>query len=150
MAVVVVLVVVVAVNNVVCIDCVEVQAEVSLAQPFRACQPLINAEELVDKIVIVERGDCMFIDKVGACSRFIIFVSVSSSRTHTHTHTHTHAACAHIFLCLLDELIWCFCQAQSVTATQFNRVTTSVTLYILASVIYKMGPWTSSSPGRAP
>jgi len=43
---------------------VQVQAEVAVAQPFRACEPLINAAELAHKIVIVERGDCMFVDKV--------------------------------------------------------------------------------------
>jgi len=43
---------------------VQVQAVVAVAEPFRACEPLINADELVDKIVIVERGDCMFVDKV--------------------------------------------------------------------------------------
>ena len=36
----------------------------AVAEPFRACEPLINAAELADKIVIVERGDCMFVDKV--------------------------------------------------------------------------------------
>ena len=42
----------------------QVEAMVAVAEPFRACEPLINAAELVDKIVIVERGDCMFVDKV--------------------------------------------------------------------------------------
>jgi len=31
--------------------------------PFRACEALMNSADLVDKIVIVERGDCMFVDK---------------------------------------------------------------------------------------
>jgi len=43
---------------------VQMQAEVAVAEPFRACEALINAAELVNKIVIVERGDCMFVDKV--------------------------------------------------------------------------------------
>lgn len=42
----------------------QMQAEVAVAEPFRACEALINAAELVNKIVIVERGDCMFVDKV--------------------------------------------------------------------------------------
>ena len=45
----------------------QMQAEVAVAEPFRACEPLINAAELVNKIVIVERGDCMFVDKVNYC-----------------------------------------------------------------------------------
>jgi len=43
---------------------IQVKSVVAVAEPFRACEPLINAAELVDKIVIVERGDCMFVDKV--------------------------------------------------------------------------------------
>ena len=50
---------------------VQVQAEVAVAEPFRACEPLINAGELVNKIVIVERGDCMFVDKV-ACFYLVV------------------------------------------------------------------------------
>ena len=57
---------------------VQVQGEVIVAEPFRACEPLINAEELVDKIVIVERGDCMFVDKV--C--FNVYVAVVLAVTH--------------------------------------------------------------------
>ena len=38
--------------------CVQVQAEVAVAEPFRACEPLINAAELVNKIVIVEYIVC--------------------------------------------------------------------------------------------
>jgi len=39
---------------------------VAVAEPCRACEALINSAELVGKIVIVQRGDCMFIDKVSA------------------------------------------------------------------------------------
>jgi len=42
----------------------QVQAEVLVAMPLRACEALLNAADLVDKIVMVERGDCMFVDKV--------------------------------------------------------------------------------------
>jgi hypothetical protein len=34
------------------------------AEPFKACGPLENAEEMKNKIVIAERGECMFNDKV--------------------------------------------------------------------------------------
>ena len=34
-----------------------------VAQPYRACQALVNPEGVKDRIVIMERGDCMFIDK---------------------------------------------------------------------------------------
>ena len=43
---------------------VQMQAEVAMAMPLRACEALINTADLVDKIVIVERGDCTFVDKV--------------------------------------------------------------------------------------
>ena len=43
---------------------VQVEAVVAAAEPFRACEPLVNVAELVNKIAIVERGDCMFVDKV--------------------------------------------------------------------------------------
>lgn len=34
-----------------------------LADPIRGCQPLVNADDIKGKIGIIERGDCMFIDK---------------------------------------------------------------------------------------
>ena len=34
-----------------------------MAQPYRACTSLVNVDSIRDKIVIMERGDCMFIDK---------------------------------------------------------------------------------------
>lgn len=34
------------------------------ATPLRACEQLKNEGEIRGKIVIIERGDCMFIEKV--------------------------------------------------------------------------------------
>lgn len=34
-----------------------------MANPLRACRDLINADVLKGKVGIVERGDCMFVDK---------------------------------------------------------------------------------------
>lgn len=34
------------------------------AVPLRACEQPHNKAEIKDKIVIIERGDCMFIEKV--------------------------------------------------------------------------------------
>lgn len=34
------------------------------ADPLRACEQPHNKAEIKDKIVIIERGDCMFIEKV--------------------------------------------------------------------------------------
>ena len=42
-----------------------VGAEVILADPFKGCAELKNKDAAVQRIVIMERGDCMFIDKVG-------------------------------------------------------------------------------------
>lgn len=39
-------------------------AEVIIAEPFKACSSLANAEELKHRIAVIERGECMFIDKV--------------------------------------------------------------------------------------
>jgi len=39
-------------------------AEVSIAEPIKACSSLVNAEELKHRIAVIERGECMFIDKV--------------------------------------------------------------------------------------
>lgn len=38
-------------------------AEVSIAEPIKACSSLANAEELKHRIAVIERGECMFIDK---------------------------------------------------------------------------------------
>ena len=40
-----------------------VQGALVKAEPFKACGPLENAEEMKNKIVIAERGECMFNDK---------------------------------------------------------------------------------------
>lgn len=42
----------------------QMSAEVSMGKPFKACSPLSNGEELKHRIAVLERGDCMFIDKV--------------------------------------------------------------------------------------
>ncbi|XP_046676855.1 ER degradation-enhancing alpha-mannosidase-like protein 3 [Homalodisca vitripennis] len=41
----------------------QISGKVGVANPLRACQPLTNAEWLQGRIAIVERGDCMFIEK---------------------------------------------------------------------------------------
>ncbi|GMT31202.1 hypothetical protein PFISCL1PPCAC_22499 [Pristionchus fissidentatus] len=41
----------------------QLQGPLALAYPFRACDKLDNAHELAGKVVIVERSDCMFVDK---------------------------------------------------------------------------------------
>lgn len=48
-----------------CVFVVQVEAGVVLARPWRACSRLQNDEhEMQGRIVIVERSDCMFEDKV--------------------------------------------------------------------------------------
>ncbi|XP_048587140.1 ER degradation-enhancing alpha-mannosidase-like protein 3 [Nematostella vectensis] len=42
---------------------VGVGAEVVVADPIKGCVPLLNQEEAKHRIVILERGECMFIDK---------------------------------------------------------------------------------------
>ncbi|KAG8306696.1 ER degradation-enhancing alpha-mannosidase-like protein 3 [Homalodisca vitripennis] len=44
-------------------QCHGISGKVGVANPLRACQPLTNAEWLQGRIAIVERGDCMFIEK---------------------------------------------------------------------------------------
>ncbi|KAF2349550.1 PA domain, partial [Trinorchestia longiramus] len=46
-----------------------VQGEVVVASPYRACETLSNDDEVKGKIVIVERGDCLFIDKARVLQR---------------------------------------------------------------------------------
>lgn len=41
-----------------------VTARVTVAEPLRACDPLVNPERLAGRIVIIERGDCIFVSKV--------------------------------------------------------------------------------------
>ena len=43
--------------------CVQVTAPLILADSFRACKPLRNAAIVKGRMVLVERGDCMFVDK---------------------------------------------------------------------------------------
>ncbi|XP_076352993.1 ER degradation-enhancing alpha-mannosidase-like protein 3 [Tachypleus tridentatus] len=40
-----------------------VEAEVVVAQPLRACGTINNKGAVKDKLIIVERGDCMFVEK---------------------------------------------------------------------------------------
>ena len=49
-----------------CLFVFQMSAEVSMGEPFKACSPLTNGEELKHRIAVLERGDCMFIDK--ACT----------------------------------------------------------------------------------
>lgn len=42
----------------------QVNGLVGVANPLRACKPLENSALLEGRIVIVERGECMFVDKV--------------------------------------------------------------------------------------
>ena len=42
----------------------QVQGNVVRVKPFKACGAIENAAELKDKIAFLERGDCMFNDKV--------------------------------------------------------------------------------------
>ena len=39
------------------------EGELVVAQPYKACKPLTNAAAVKGKLVLLERGDCMFIDK---------------------------------------------------------------------------------------
>lgn len=42
----------------------KVSASLAVAQPYRACQNLKNKEEIRGKLVLLERGECMFVEKV--------------------------------------------------------------------------------------
>lgn len=46
-------------------DDVKVTSRLAIGTPFRMCRDPINGVELRQKIVIIERGDCMFVEKVG-------------------------------------------------------------------------------------
>lgn len=52
----------------------QMSAEVSIGEPFKACSPLTNGEELKHRIAVLERGDCMFIDK--ACTWYYFFCNM--------------------------------------------------------------------------
>lgn len=43
---------------------VQVQGQLAVADPFRACSEITNAPQIANKIALFERGDCMFIEKV--------------------------------------------------------------------------------------
>lgn len=45
-------------------DDVKVVARLAIGKPFRMCRDPVNEEELRQKIVIIQRGDCMFVEKV--------------------------------------------------------------------------------------
>ncbi|KAK3739589.1 hypothetical protein QZH41_011212, partial [Actinostola sp. cb2023] len=61
---------------------VGVGAEVVFADPFKGCTALKNKDNIKHRIVVVERGDCMFIDKVrmaeAAGSVAVIIVAVKT------------------------------------------------------------------------
>ncbi|GAB6023426.1 ER degradation-enhancing alpha-mannosidase-like protein 2 [Chamberlinius hualienensis] len=63
----------------------QVTAEAVFVSPFRACGELLNADMLKGKIGVVERGDCMFVDKgrqlqkLGAVGGIVIDNNVGSS-----------------------------------------------------------------------
>ena len=52
------------VNKLWCVYGMQVEGEVVKVEPITGCVPVINNQQLQGKIGIVERGDCMFIDKV--------------------------------------------------------------------------------------
>ncbi|XP_015365489.1 PREDICTED: ER degradation-enhancing alpha-mannosidase-like protein 3 [Diuraphis noxia] len=41
----------------------KVEARIAIANPVKGCETLLNPSVVKDKIVLVERGDCMFIEK---------------------------------------------------------------------------------------
>lgn len=45
-------------------DDVKVMAPVVIGKPFRMCRDPINDAEMWQKIAIIQRGDCMFVEKV--------------------------------------------------------------------------------------
>lgn len=65
----------------------KVKSQAMLAEPFRACTDLKFAEKMKGKIVIVERGDCMFVNKArqiqnaGALGGIIVDNTPDSSTT---------------------------------------------------------------------
>lgn len=42
----------------------QIKGMVAIARPYRACREIENSHELTGHIVLIERGDCMFVDKV--------------------------------------------------------------------------------------
>lgn len=45
-----------------------VSADVILADPFTGCEDLKNEDAANRRIVVMQRGDCMFVDKVSRSS----------------------------------------------------------------------------------
>lgn len=45
-------------------DDVKVVARLAIGKPFRMCKDPVNPSEFRQKIVIIQRGDCMFVEKV--------------------------------------------------------------------------------------
>jgi len=43
---------------------VQVSAPLVVGEPFRMCKDPTDAEKLRDRIVVIQRGDCMFVEKV--------------------------------------------------------------------------------------
>lgn len=46
-----------------------VTSKAVFAKPFHACTDVLNKEDLSDKIAIIERGDCTFVDKARRAMR---------------------------------------------------------------------------------
>lgn len=42
----------------------QISAEISVGEPYKGCATLTNADDLKHRIAVLERGECMFIDKV--------------------------------------------------------------------------------------
>jgi ER degradation enhancer, mannosidase alpha-like 3 len=40
-----------------------VASQIAFVKPFHACVELLNPDDLKDKIAIIERGECTFVDK---------------------------------------------------------------------------------------
>ena len=43
---------------------IQVSGQAVLVEPFHVCSDIQNNEALIGKIAVMERGNCMFIDKV--------------------------------------------------------------------------------------
>lgn len=44
----------------------QVKGRVGVADPLRVCEDVLNPEHIRGRVAIVERGDCMFVEKVRA------------------------------------------------------------------------------------
>lgn len=54
-------------------DDVKVVARLAIGKPFRMCKDPVNPAELRQKIVIIQRGDCMFVEKVMKLFWVVVF-----------------------------------------------------------------------------